>query len=143
MTEKKLKVLELFAGTRSIGRAFEARGHEVLSVDWDERFADIDLQMDVLELYAEEVLEKLGKPDVMWASPDCTTYSIAAISHHRRREEHGNLAGVSDYARMCDRVNLHVHNLAMMLTPPPFGLSRTRGEACARWTSCTASPATR
>lgn len=127
MTEKKLKVLELFAGTRSIGRAFEARGHEVLSVDWDERFADIDLQMDVLELYAEEVLEKLGKPDVMWASPDCTTYSIAAISHHRRREEHGNLAGVSDYARMCDRVNLHVHNLAMMLTPPIWFIENPRG----------------
>lgn len=117
-TDKKLKVLELFAGTRSIGRAFEGRGHEVLSVDWDERFADIDLQKDVLELYADEVLEKLGKPDVLWASPDCTTYSIAAISHHRRREEHGNLAGVSDYAKACDRVNLHVHNLAMMLTPP-------------------------
>ena len=120
MSAKKLKGLELFAGTRSIGRAFEDRGHKVLSVDWDERFADIDLQIDVLELYADEVLEKLGKPDVIWASPDCTTYSIAAISHHRKREEHGNLQGVSEYAKICDRVNMHVHNLAMMLTPP-FG----------------------
>lgn len=113
-----MKVLELFAGTRSIGRAFERRGHEVLSVDWDESFEDIDLCADVLEVSYKDILERIGSPDVIWASPDCTTYSIAAISHHRKREEHGNLAGVSDYAKMCDRVNMHVHNLVMMLTPP-------------------------
>ena len=30
---RPLKVLELYSGTRSIGRAFEERNHEVYSVD--------------------------------------------------------------------------------------------------------------
>lgn len=81
-----MKVLELFAGTRSIGKAFEARGHEVFSVEWDLRFPGIDLYEDVLKISAEDILRQFGKPDVIWASPDCTTYSVAAISHHRERE---------------------------------------------------------
>ena len=84
-----MKVLELFAGTRSIGKAFETRGHEVFSVEWDKRFENINLYKDILTLSAAEVLEKFGRPDVIWASPDCTTYSIAAISHQGRHEKNG------------------------------------------------------
>ncbi len=47
-----MKVLELFAGTRSIGKAFEARGHEVFSIEWDKRFENIDLYADIAEVSA-------------------------------------------------------------------------------------------
>ena len=96
-----MKVLELFAGTRSIGKAFEARGHEVFSVEWDKSFENIDLYKDVLQITPDEIIQKFGRPDVIWASPDCATYSIAAISRHRRRTAGGgtNLEAVSEYLR--------------------------------------------
>lgn len=88
-----MKVLELFAGTRSIGKAFERHGHKVFSVEWDKKFKDISLYKDIGTLTAEEVIALCdGVPDVIWASPDCTTYSISAISHHRTKNpETGNL----------------------------------------------------
>lgn len=122
-----MKVLELFAGTRSIGKAFEQRGHEVYSVDWDSGFDGIDFCGDVMDLSADHVIDRFGRPDVIWASPDCTTYSIAAISHHRRREDNGNLMGLSAYAKTCDRVNLYTHNLIMTLTPTVWFIENPRG----------------
>lgn len=124
---KRLKVLELFAGTRSIGRAFEARGHEVFSVEWDKSFKDIDLYKDVYTISAAEIIERFGKPNVIWASPDCSSYSIAAISHHRREEPNGNKTPVSEYAQFCDRVNMHVHNLIMTLSPELWFIENPRG----------------
>ena len=122
-----MKVLELFAGTRSIGKAFEEKGHEVFSVEWDKSFENIDLYKDIYELQAKEILDKFGKPDVIWASPDCSSYSIAAISHHRKKEENGNLAPVSEYAKFCDRVNQHTLNLIMTLSPKYWFIENPRG----------------
>ena len=120
-------MLELFAGTRSIGKAFENRGHEVYSVEWDKRFDHIDLYEDILKVQAKDIIERFGKPDVIWASPDCSSYSIAAISHHRRRDEHGNLAPVSDYAKFCDRVNQHVLCLILAMSPKYWFIENPRG----------------
>ena len=123
-----MKVLELFAGTRSIGKAFEERGHEVFSIDWDKSFENIDLYADIGELTAEDILQKFGKPDVIWASPDCTTFSIAAISHHRRKNpETGNLDPVSDYAKKCDIIDQNVLKLIEELKPKYWFIENPRG----------------
>ena len=126
-----MKILELFAGTRSIGKAFEAAGHEVFSVEWDKDFENINLYEDISKLTAETILEQFGKPDVIWASPDCTTYSIAAISTHRRKvdKEDGtyNLEPVTDYAKFCDKTNKHVINLIRELNPTYYFIENPRG----------------
>lgn len=52
------------------------------------------------------IIEKFGVPDVVWMAPDCRTYSLAAISKHRvKNNETGNLDPISEDAAMCDRVN--------------------------------------
>lgn len=123
-----MKVLELFAGTRSIGKAFDAAGHDVFSIEWDKDFEDIDLYADILTVTAEDILEKFGRPDVIWASPDCTTFSIAAISHHRRKNpETGNLDPVSEYAKFCDKVDQHVLQLIRDLDPKFYFIENPRG----------------
>lgn len=105
-------VLELFAGTRSIGKAFEAAGHKVYSVDWDKHFKDIDLYADIGDLSAQDIINLCGGvPDVIWASPDCTTYSVAGLHHHRRKSATGELLPISDYAKRCDEVNAHLVDL--------------------------------
>ena len=102
-------------------------GHEVFSIEWDKRFENIDLYADIGTITADDILKNFGRPDVIWASPDCTTYSIAAISHHRRKEDDGNLAPVSEYAKFCDNVNQHVLKLIHELNPKYWFIENPRG----------------
>lgn len=122
-----MKVLELFAGNRCIGKAFEKQGHKVYSVEWDKSFKDINLNADIGKLTAEVIVKEFGYPDIIWASPDCTTYSVAAISHHRRREENGSLKPISEYAMFCDNVNKNVMELIEQLKPKYYFIENPRG----------------
>lgn len=125
---KLMKVLELFAGTRSIGKAFEEKGHEVFSVEWDKDFKDIDLYADIMTLTAEDILQNFGRPDVIWASPDCSTFSVAAISKHRRKnKETGSLEPITEYARFCDDVDQNVLKLIEELKPKYWFIENPRG----------------
>jgi hypothetical protein len=67
----KIKVLELFAGTKSIGKAAKELGYEVFSSDYLSKF-DTDYTVDLLEF---DVSRVPWKPDIIWASPPCPTHS--------------------------------------------------------------------
>jgi len=97
-----MNILELFAGSRCIGRNAEKLGHKVFSVDWED-YEGIDLVIDI-EYLTPEMIPFV--PDYIHASPDCTTYTIAAISTHRNGVE-----PKSKYAKKCDSVNVHVLDL--------------------------------
>lgn len=91
-----MKILELFAGSRSIGRTAEALGYTVFSVDW-EKYEGVDLAKDIEDLQPEDIP---FIPDGIWLSPDCTTYTVTAIYRHRN-----GVLPKTEYAAKCDRVN--------------------------------------
>lgn len=122
-----MKVLELFAGTRSISKAFEERGHECFTVEMDRQHENISLYEDILKLTPERIIEEFGRPDIIWASPVCTSYSIAAISTHRSREENGNLLPKSDFAKYSDEMIKHTLSLIQRLRPKFWYIENPRG----------------
>lgn len=100
----------------------------MFSVEWNKDFDNIDLYADIGQLTAKEIIEQFGYPDVIWASPDCSSYSVAAISKHRRKNSvTGSLDPISDYARFCDKVNQHVLELIRELHPKYWFIENPRG----------------
>ena len=78
---KQLKVLELFAGTRSIGKEFDKKGHLVYSVELDRQHENIDSYGDINVITPEEIIERMGGlPDVIWASPPCFTEETLVLT---------------------------------------------------------------
>ena len=106
-----MKVLELFAGTEGISNAFREEGHESFSIDADEQFP-CSWNTDISKITTQDILDRFGVPDMVWIGTPCESYSIAAISHHRRKNpETGNLDGVSPHAIFCDAMNWHVRKI--------------------------------
>jgi len=108
-----MKVLELFAGSRSVGKAAEELGMNVFSSDI-KQFGGIDYVVDILDFDVAEVhgfSKNLWVPDVIWASPPCTSYSIAGVRHHRNGQE-----PTSEFAVKSDKIIDKVHELIHYFT---------------------------
>lgn len=76
-----MKLLELFAGTRSIGKEAEKLGFKVFSVDI-KPFENINYSTDILNFDFKKVP---FKPQVIWASPPCTTFSVMSLGRYWTR----------------------------------------------------------
>ena len=73
-----MKILDLFAGSRSISKVGKELGYECFSSDI-ESFNGIDYVISILDFDVNKVP---FIPDIIWASPPCTTFSVASIGTH-------------------------------------------------------------
>lgn len=108
-------VFDFFAGTRSSTAAFEDAGHTVISFELDPQFR-VTETVDILTLSAEDLIARYGKPDFVWASPPCTTFSVASIGHHWARGG-DNPVPKTDAARIGQLLVQHTLDLIQDLNP--------------------------
>lgn len=111
------KAIELFSGNADITKALLAAGIDALSDDYDAAKKP-DIIADVYDL-TPKFLKNFA---FIWASPDCTTYSLASHGKHRRK---GGVA-VSDYAKQCDKNNAALIKKLVELNVP-FIIENPRG----------------
>ena len=79
-----LLIFDFFAGTGSSTQAFVDAGHRVVTFELDPRFEATET-VDIMSVNADDLLERYGRPDFVWASPPCTAFSVASIGHHWHR----------------------------------------------------------
>jgi hypothetical protein len=142
--EKKL-LLVLYSGTQSIEKQFNLDEWDIISVEVNDIFTREPYNLkqwtiSVGDLTAKKVLKKTGGrvPDMIWASPVCTTDSIAAISTHRTyvdgfgktkkaRNETHTLIAKSDKAKLFDELLLVTILLIRDLKPKLYFIENPRG----------------
>ena len=82
-----MRTLELFAGSRSFTKVAENRGFRTYTTDI-EPFEKIDQVCDIFDFDIDKAINNLGdKPNVIWASPPCTTFSVASCGHHWNKDK--------------------------------------------------------
>ena len=115
-----MNVLELFAGSRSIGNAAESLGYNVFSSDINE-FEGIDYAVDILEFDINKVP---FTPDIIWASPPCTYFSVASIGKHWNKDH----TPKSDNAMFGVKMVQKTIDIIKELSPKKWYMENPRGK---------------
>lgn len=75
-----MKILELFAGSCSFSRVAQEWGVKTFTSDVNKKLYNIDYYCDIMDF--DYRINPPFIPDVIWASPDCSTWSKASGNLH-------------------------------------------------------------
>lgn len=103
-------LLELFSGSGQMSEVFRSHGWKTVTVDYNPEMK-ADYCMNVYDLTIPEIEKMCGRlPDVVWMSPDCTTYSKLGARYHRYKVTRTPVPK-SDYAMYCDSHNRELFDM--------------------------------
>ena len=83
-------VLDLFCGTKSLKPLIKEKGYDYIGLDIEKKF-NPNICIDFLDWDYKTI-----KPDIIWASPDCSVYSMASGSKSFNKDKEP----VSDKAKL-------------------------------------------
>ena len=123
-----MKVLELFAGSRSFSKVAEEMGMTTFTTDY-KPFDKIDLVIDILDLDNDLLMEKLFEKgidniDCVWASPPCTYFSVASIGHHWNKDH----TPKTEQAKLGVKIVQKTLDIISFLKPDYFFIENPRGK---------------
>lgn len=117
-----MKVLDLFCGLGGWASAFTVRGHEVVGVDWDERFSP-DVGADVFDLKPKDLP---GPFDIVLASPPCEKFSVLTLGRNWHRDGRPKTGGAAKAEALvwATRILIEALDPAFFLIENPTGKLR-------------------
>lgn len=81
-----MRVLELFSGTRSVGKCCDELGWESVSLDIND---NCDIKCDIMEW--DYTIYKPNYFDIIWASPPCASFSKLQYCSIGKKMKDGNI----------------------------------------------------
>jgi len=115
-----MKVLELFAGSRSFSKVAEEMGMTTFTTDY-KSFDKIDYVCDILDFDVKKIP---FKPDIIWASPPCTYFSVASIGHHWNKDH----TPKTEQAKLGVKIVQKTLDIISFLKPDYFFIENPRGK---------------
>ena len=115
-----MNVLELFAGSRSFSKVAEKLDFKPYSTDMHQ-FVSIDQVCDIMDF---DVSKVPFRPDIIWASPPCTYFSVASIGHHWNKDH----TPKTDQAILGVKIVQKTLDIIDMFQPKHFFIENPRGK---------------